>query len=47
MRATFIIDGPALPRHGALGEIDMRDIAPTVAKVLEVPLPSADGRPLF
>lgn len=45
MRATLIIDGAA--RKGPLGEVDMRDIAPTVAKVLGVPLPSADGKALF
>jgi predicted AlkP superfamily pyrophosphatase or phosphodiesterase len=47
MRATFILNGPALPRHGALGEIDMRDIAPTLAKVLGVSLPTAEGSALF
>jgi predicted AlkP superfamily pyrophosphatase or phosphodiesterase len=46
MRATFIASGPGLaPR--SLGEIDMRDIAPTVAKLLGVSLPTAQGRPLF
>jgi len=45
MRATFIIDGTK--KHGDLGDIDMRDIAPTVAKVLGVGLPSATGRPLW
>jgi len=47
MRATLIIDGPHLAAHGALGEVDMRDIAPTVAELLGVKLPSADGEPLF
>ncbi len=47
MRATFILAGPGVPKTGALGEIDMRDIAPTVAKVLKVDLPSADGKPLL
>jgi predicted AlkP superfamily pyrophosphatase or phosphodiesterase len=46
MRATLIIEGPGVP-HRALGEVDMRDIAPTVAELLHVSLPSADGRPLF
>jgi len=27
--------------------VDMRDIAPTLAKVMNVALPSADGKPLF
>jgi predicted AlkP superfamily pyrophosphatase or phosphodiesterase len=47
MRATLIIHGPGAPAHRDLGEVDMRDIAPTVAKLLGVGLPSADGRPLF
>jgi len=47
MRATLIIEGPGVRQRGSLGEVDMRDIAPTIAKLLEVPLPSADGRPLF
>ena len=47
MRATFILAGPGVPRRGSLGEIDMRDIAPTLAKVMKVSLPEADGKPLF
>ncbi len=47
MRATFFIDGPGLARHGPLGEIDMRDIAPTLARILGVELPSAQGHALF
>ncbi|MEJ0024657.1 MAG: ectonucleotide pyrophosphatase/phosphodiesterase [Rhizomicrobium sp.] len=45
MRATFILAGIA--KKGPLGEIDMIDIAPTLAKVLGVPLPQATGKPLF
>ncbi|HEY0265911.1 MAG TPA: hypothetical protein VGC16_04110, partial [Rhizomicrobium sp.] len=47
MRATFILAGPSITRRGSLGEIDMRDIAPTLAKILKVSLPSADGKPLL
>ena len=47
LRATFIIDGPGLKAKGSLGDIDMRDIAPTLAKILDVKLPSAEGKPLF
>jgi len=47
MRATFILAGPGIGKHGSLGEIDMRDIAPTLARVMKVELPDADGRPLF
>ena len=47
MRATFILAGPGVPAKGAIGEIDMRDIAPTLAKLMKVDLPSADGKPLL
>jgi predicted AlkP superfamily pyrophosphatase or phosphodiesterase len=47
MHSTFLIEGPSIPAGKNLGEIDMRDIAPTVARVLDVSLPSAQGRPLF
>jgi hypothetical protein len=47
MRATLIIDGPGLARHGSLGEVDMRDVAPTVARLLGVSFPSATGKPLL
>jgi len=47
MRSTFIVAGPGVPARGALGEVDMRDIAPTIAKLLKAPLPTADGKPLF
>jgi predicted AlkP superfamily pyrophosphatase or phosphodiesterase len=47
MRATFLIAGPGVPARGSLGEIDMRDIAPTLAKLMDVSLPSAAGKPLF
>jgi predicted AlkP superfamily pyrophosphatase or phosphodiesterase len=46
MRATFMIAGPGIKAKN-LGEIDMRDIAPTLAKILEVKLEKADGKPLF
>jgi hypothetical protein len=47
MWTTFIVAGPGIGAGRNLGDIDMRDIAPTLAKVLGVPLPSADGKPLF
>jgi predicted AlkP superfamily pyrophosphatase or phosphodiesterase len=47
MRATLIIEGPGVTRTGSLGEVDMRDIAPTVAKLLGVAFPSAEGKSLF
>jgi len=47
MRATFLIAGPGVTKKGSLGDIDMRDIAPTLAKILQAPLPSATGKTLF
>lgn len=47
MHSSFLIEGPGIPQHGSLGQIDMRDIATTVAKVLGVDLPTAQGRELF
>jgi predicted AlkP superfamily pyrophosphatase or phosphodiesterase len=49
MRATFLIDGPSIAtlKNRKLGEIDMRDIAPTIARILDVPFPTAAGKPLF
>jgi predicted AlkP superfamily pyrophosphatase or phosphodiesterase len=46
MRAAFLIMGPGV-KKAKLGEIDMRDIAPTLARILGVPLPAATGKPLF
>jgi predicted AlkP superfamily pyrophosphatase or phosphodiesterase len=42
MRATFIIAGPGIPAGRALGVIDQRAVAPTLAKVLGVRLPDAE-----
>jgi len=47
LHATLILAGPSITKHGSLGEVDMRDIAPTMAKIMNVSLPQADGKPLF
>jgi len=47
MNATFLIAGPGIPTGKSLGQIDMRDIAPTLAKLLGVQLPQATGKPLL
>jgi predicted AlkP superfamily pyrophosphatase or phosphodiesterase len=47
MKSTFIVSGPGLKAHGSLGDIDMRDIAPTVAHLLGASLATADGKILF
>ncbi len=46
MRAAFFIAGAGIARHRDLGVIDMRQIAPTVAQLLEVKLPAAGLAPL-
>ncbi|HUJ61137.1 MAG TPA: ectonucleotide pyrophosphatase/phosphodiesterase [Kofleriaceae bacterium] len=45
MAASLIAYGPHVP-HVALGTIDMLDIAPTMARLLGVALPSAIGKPI-
>jgi predicted AlkP superfamily pyrophosphatase or phosphodiesterase len=42
MRSTFMVMGRGVPAGRALGEIDMRAIAPTLASILEVPFTSAE-----
>jgi predicted AlkP superfamily pyrophosphatase or phosphodiesterase len=42
LRSTFLIMGKGVPAGRSLGEIDMRAIAPTLATILKVRLPSAD-----
>jgi predicted AlkP superfamily pyrophosphatase or phosphodiesterase len=46
MRAAFFISWPGIAHHRDLGIIDMRQIAPTLAQVLGVPLPTAHAAPL-
>jgi predicted AlkP superfamily pyrophosphatase or phosphodiesterase len=47
MEASFFIAGAGVAAGRDLGRIDMRDIAPTLAGLLGVALPSAEGRNLF
>jgi predicted AlkP superfamily pyrophosphatase or phosphodiesterase len=42
MRSTLLLWGKGLPWKGDIGEIDMRAIAPTLAKLMGGDLPSAD-----
>ena len=46
MRASFFALGEGIAHHRDLGVIDMRQIAPTVARVLGVQMPSAPAAPL-
>jgi predicted AlkP superfamily pyrophosphatase or phosphodiesterase len=46
MRASFFITGPGIARGRNLGVIDMRQIAPTLAQLMGVRLPSSTAAPL-
>jgi predicted AlkP superfamily pyrophosphatase or phosphodiesterase len=46
MRASFFAVGAGIARHRDLGIVDMRQIAPTVAGLLHVSMPSAKAAPL-
>ena len=46
MLASFLIEGSGIRAGADVGEIDMRSIAPTLAKYLGASLPSADLSPL-
>jgi predicted AlkP superfamily pyrophosphatase or phosphodiesterase len=47
MNSTLVLSGPGIPAGRSLGIADMRDIAPTLANLLGVQLPSAEGRNLL
>ena len=47
MDSAFFIAGAGIPAGRDLGRIDMRDIAPTLAAILRVSLPDAEGRNRF
>jgi len=47
LRASFFLVGPDIPAGKDLGLIDMRDVAPTLAKEAGLSLPSADGKALL
>ena len=42
LRSSFMIIGPGIARGRSLGEIDMRSIAPTLAKELRIKLDGAE-----
>jgi predicted AlkP superfamily pyrophosphatase or phosphodiesterase len=46
MDAVFVVAGKGVPQR-ALGKIDMRDIAPTLAHLMGASLPEAEGRSLL
>jgi hypothetical protein len=41
MRASFFAVGAGIAHHRDLGVVDMRQIAPTIAKILHVAMPTA------
>ena len=47
LRASFFLIGPGVPAGRSLGLIDMRDIATTLARRLDLSLPSAEGKALL
>lgn len=47
LHASFFIAGPGIPAGKSLGEVDMRDVAPTLAAIVGAHLPAAEGRNLF
>jgi hypothetical protein len=47
LRASFFMVGPGVPAGHALGLIDMRDVAPTLARRVGLSLPTADGKILL
>jgi len=47
MNSAFLIVGPGIAAGKSLGEIDIRDIAPTLAAILGLRLAQAEGRDLF
>jgi len=46
MRSSFFAVGAGIAHHRDLGLVDMRQIAPTVAGILHVPMPTAKATPL-
>ena len=47
LRSSFFIAGPGIAKARALGVIDMRQIAPTLAILFGGSLPTADAKPLL
>jgi predicted AlkP superfamily pyrophosphatase or phosphodiesterase len=46
MRSTLIVAGPGVKR-GSLGVVDMRAIAPSIARILGVTLPGTEMKSVF
>jgi hypothetical protein len=46
LQASFFLIAPDVHKGLDLGAIDMRSVAPTIAHLLGIPLPSAELKPL-
>jgi predicted AlkP superfamily pyrophosphatase or phosphodiesterase len=46
LHAMFVASGDGIKPGTNLGEIDNRSVAPTIAKLLGIEMPTADGKPL-
>lgn len=46
MRASLFLAGPHIKRGLALGEVDLRSLAPTLARLLSITLPGAEAKAL-
>ncbi|HEY2678336.1 MAG TPA: ectonucleotide pyrophosphatase/phosphodiesterase [Steroidobacteraceae bacterium] len=46
MRSSFFMVGPRVPKGRSVGEIDMRQIAPTIADILHIHLAGAELKPV-
>jgi hypothetical protein len=47
MRASLFLLGPSVPAGRSLGVVDMRDVAPTLARLLGLTVPGAEGTDLL
>ena len=47
LHASLFLVGSGIPAGRDLGVVDMRDVAPTLARWLGVSLPAADGKALL
>lgn len=46
MAASLVLSGDGVRRGAELGDVDMIDVAPTIAALVGLELPAADGKPL-
>ncbi len=46
LHAVFVAWGAGIKPGAQLGEIDNRSVAPTIAKLLGIEIPNAEGKPL-